>query len=456
MKIIIVSGGHIGSNVARHLVSENQQVTVLEKSSSVVDRLENQLDAMVICGDATNINVLEEAGIKDADIFIPVTDQDNVNILSSILAKKLNPALKIIAKVKYYSYIFDGSLITPEGLYIDHVINPNDIIINKIACMMDYPEATEIESFYEGRVQLVGFTADRSFPFLNKTLIETVRSDQFFHGIRVVAIQNEDKLVIPNGNSRIEENDRVFLIAKTPDIKTLMKKYIQKKAPLKHLILASEPQILLNLVEQIQRSRRRATIIEQDRTLCQKYTHKLDSVTVIHGAATDASVFRELSTAHTGFAAITDADEFNIVSCATAKSRGISKVMCSIRDIPLVRLINSVAAIDAVFSSNVIAAGEILQHTRGGHINSMVYFSGVPAEIIEISIADPIPSLNKPISEAGIPAGMIISSILRKGRVIIPTGSEELHLNDQVTCFILPEALDRVDRFFGSNLVIGR
>jgi len=453
---IIIGAGNIGSNIARHLISENHHVTVIERNKATVRKVENQLDALMVCDDATDIRTLDQAGVKDVDLLISVTDRDNVNILSAILAKQLNPNLQCIVKVKYYSAVFDGVRISPSDLNLDYIINPNDLVIDKIINLMDYTDATEIINFYGGKVQLVGFVAGKHFPFLGEKLFEVARHDQFFHEIRVTAIHRNGKLIIPTGTNMILENDKVFCIAKTHHIQHLMKKYIQKGPPIRNLIISSEPQILPDLVERVRKTHRTVTIIEEDKAQCARYTHQLDGVVVINGVGTDASVFRDMNTGGSCYVSITDRDEFNIVSCATAKSQGIGKVMCSIRDMALVQLINSIATIDSVFSSNVIAAGEILKYTRGGHINSMTYFSGVPAEIIEITIADKIPSLGKQLRDVKTPKGMIVASILRGGEIIIPTGKDELLLNDRVICFVLPESLDAADSFFASNLIIGR
>lgn len=456
MRIIIVGGGNIGSNIARYLIGENHQITLIEKKRATVTKVENQLDAMVICDDATDIHTLDQAGVSHADLLISVTDQDNVNILSAILAKRLNPEIQCIVKVKYYSAIFDDDRIHPSDLNLDYIINPNDLVVEKIISLMDYPEATEIIGLYGGLVQLVGFVATKNYPFLGEKLFEVAKHDPVFHEIRVSAIERAGKLIIPTGTNMILENDRVFCIAKTPHIQHLMRKYIQKGPPIRNLIICSEPQIVPDLVERVRATHRKVTIIEEDKVLCARYSHQLDGVVVINGTATDASVFRELNTVGSCFVSITDRDEFNIVSCATAKNRGISKVMCSIRDMALVKLINSITSIDSVFSSNVIAAGEILKHTRGGHINSLTYFSGVPAEIVEITIAEKIPSLGRKLRDVKTPKGMIVASILRGDEIIIPTGKDEILLNDRVICFLLPGSVSAADEYFGSNLIVGR
>ena len=456
MNIIIIGAGNIGSNIARSLIHENHHLTLIDRSAETVQKAQSELDALVICGDGAGIKTLREGGVAECDLLIAVADDDGINILTSYIAKRLNPKIKTFAKVKYYSTFFDEQQVSPADFFIDVVINPNDLVIDKIISLIDNPDAIEIINYHGGQVQLAGFLLTEKFLFAGESLHAIAEKDALFARIRVAAISRSGVIIIPNGTHKLRTGDKIYCVGKTPDIQLMMRKYFNQALSFNNVILTSEPKILPRLVERIKKSGRSVVIIEQDKELCKRFSEELDDVKVIHGYSTDASVIREVGTPRSVYVAMTDHDEFNIVASATAKNHGIPKAMCSIRDIDLVPILSSIAYIDSFFSANVLATGEILRYSRRGNINSVTYFSEISAEIIELTILDKIPILGKQLRNIDIPDGMIIASILRDEEIIIPNGDDMLLLNDKVLLFVLPASLHDVDLFFATNLIIGR
>ncbi len=456
MKIIIIGGGNIGSNIAVPLIRENHDLVIIEQNPEIIHRIENELDALIINGDGAGIDSLKRAGINNSNLLIAASDDDRVNVLSSILAKKLNPSIRTLVKIKNCSNYFDNDKINISEFNFDQIINPNQLVIDKIVSLIEIPEAVDIIDFCDDKVRMIALIIYPEFELINKTLIEISTENNIFQKIRITGIYRNEKLIIPKGNEKLQLYDRIYCIGKPSDIDSLLKLYFNKNKKIKNVVISPEPKILPDMVKAIQKTGCNITIIEPDREKAEKYSEIFDNVLVINGYSTDTSILNEIKRKQSCYLALTDNDEYNIISSATAKSHGIDKTICSIRNIALTPILTSFSLIDATFSNNVLTIGEILKFSRRGNINSVTYFSEIGAEAIEITILDKISILEKKLSEVDIPNGMIIAAIIRNKSIIIPTGNDCLLFNDRVIVFVLPSSLKEVDVFFSSNLIIGR
>lgn len=456
MKIIIIGGGNIGYGIAVPLIRENHNVTIIEKNENKVKKIKNELDAMVISGDGVDIETLNSADIKNCDMFIAVADDDNVNFLSSVLAKKLNIKMKVIVKIKQFLKFFNNDSCKATDFPFDHIINPNDLVIEKIEYLIANPYASDLISFYDNQIQLLKLTINDKFIFANQTLTEIAKKNTILQRIRITAILRQAMVIIPHGDEMILPGDRIFCAGKTEDINTFIKNSYTDTFKIKNVIISSEPKILPDLLNKLKKHKYKITVIDPDKATCHKLAQNTDKIKIINGFSTDSSIINELNFKDSCYISLTDNDEFNIVSSTTLKNNGISKVMCSIKNMSLISILSSIEYIDCFFSSNVMTTGEILKFSRKGNINSITYFSEINAETIEISIFDEIPILGQKLKDIKIPDGMIIMSIIRGEEIIIPTGDDYIIKNDRVIVFVLTKSLQKVDMFFVENLIIGR
>lgn len=214
MKVIIVGAGDIGTALAKRLIEDDHDVVVLEKDTEKISSLTDKLDAMLVQETGERISALVDAGIKDADVFIAVTDSDELNIMFCMIAKKLGD-IKTVARVRNPEYSGLKMLLTSEQLGIDIMIDPEGLAAFEIAKLIENPEASEIEFLAEGKIKLVALRADRGSELINKPLTSLPISPNYL----VVGIFRENgKMVIPKGEDRFMANDMIYIIKKTGTI----------------------------------------------------------------------------------------------------------------------------------------------------------------------------------------------------------------------------------------------
>ena len=449
MNIVMVGGGNVGVIIARKLISENHNVTIIEENEQVVQNLQNSLDAMIITGSGIDIDVLNHANIKNASLFLAVTNDDRINLITSKLARKLsNEDTIIIAKLENAYLFFDNELIKPEDFGINSIIDLKQLSIDKISTLIEHPEAIEIIDYYKENIQLIGIKIYENFQYLDKTLKEIGMACDLFKNTRVVAINRNARIIIPAGYNKIHIGDKIYLIGAAEIIQKIKKKYFDPKIKLSNIIIIDGNTRAKELANHLVKKNRKVTIIESDHQKCQILSRELKNVTVMQGTGTDINVVNEADIKKSCFVAITKNNEYNLMSAVFAKNHEAAKTICMISNIELVPIIHTLPAIDVTFSPHLLAAGEILRICRKGNIISVTPFSEINAETINFLISENIDILEKPLEEIKFPDGMIIGVIIRDNQIIIPTGKDKIKLYDKVIVFILPSSFAAAGKIF--------
>ncbi len=206
MKIFIVGAGEVGFNLAERLASENHEVIILDKNEHKTDQISSQINAMIFNGDGSSVTDIEEAGIENTDIFVAVTDKDEVNLISCFIANNYNIPLKI-ARIQNEEFLN----LDTEKLGIDLIINTNLAVANEVENLVKFAEAHEFITFDNGKVILFGLKIDKDNPFCNKNLIE-LNSYRKKYPFLIIAIDRNNDFIIPKGSDKILENDHIVFL----------------------------------------------------------------------------------------------------------------------------------------------------------------------------------------------------------------------------------------------------
>jgi len=451
MKIVIAGGGDVGVKIAEKLIYENHNVTILEKDPQLIKILQSKLDAMVILGDATNINTLIKANILSAESFIAVTNSDSDNLIACSLVKKCcKNNISVTCKIDSYYQYFNEEYISPKDFGIETIIKPLEITVSKIMELIKNPSIFEIMNYADNMAQLVGVKVKRNFEYKGIPISEISIKDSLFSKVRLVAIQREGKVIVPKGQDVIHPKDKLYLVGKTNIVKNIVEKHFFNPMNLKNIIIVGGTKHAIELSKALNKSGKNITIIEEDKFRCKKLSFLLDSVLIMNGSATDSHLMDEIAVEDSCVISMSNNDEYNILSAFTAKKYGASKTMCLVKNSSIVTLINNLDPIDTVVSPHSLTIGDILKHTRKTDLFSVSPFTEIDAEIVGINITQNLPILNIPIKDINPPKKSIIGVIIRKNNVIIPTGDDIIKLGDKVIIFLLPEAISEVDKMFSA------
>ena len=451
MKIIIVGGGEKGLALA-NLLTNKHQVTIIEQDEQIIKSLQSELDALIIQGNGIDINILKQANVKNASLFLAVTNDDNINIIACFMAKRLNKKnLIIVGKIEDAYLYFSNHSIQPKDFSINMLIDPKILSIQKIIKLIEHPEANEIVNYSGKQSQLIGIRVNKSFSFIGKSLKDIGNVNEIYKKIRIVAIYRNEEIIIPTGKDIILPKDKIYIIGRTDIVEKVRKIHFDPKFHLRNIVIIGGNKIGKELAKSLVDIGKKVTIIEANKNKCEQLSQELNNVLIIHGSGTDAYTFNEVMIENSCFVSITNDDEYNMISAVYAKKYKALKTICMIRNIALVSIIHNMTAIDAVFSPHQLTVGEILRYCRKGDIISVTSFSEINAETIDVLISEKISILNKPLQDIKFPSGMIIGVITRENKVIIPTGQDMIKLNDKVVIFVLPSAIYEVQKIFSRN-----
>ncbi|PLY00336.1 MAG: Trk system potassium transporter TrkA [Desulfuromonas sp.] len=450
MRILIVGAGQVGYFLSERLSLEGHEVTLIDRSDENLRRAEDRLNVLGIAGNGASAETLEQAGISDTDIFIAVTDFDEVNILACLLAREYDVKTRV-ARVKSIEYTGAGAILSKEKLGIDLLINPNDAVADEIVKIACRTGAFDVAEFVEGQVQFLGYRIEENSPICNLTLRELGEIRGIYRFV-ITAITRNGKTLIPRGDDTIQAGDSIFIFAHTQDLPSIQYMLQQdtsaKKQQRQRAFILGGGHIGLRIAKQLEEERFEVRLIERDEERCEILSAKLAKGMVIHADGTDIRTLVEegIEVADI-FIATTDSDETNILSSLLARQHGAERTLALVSSPEMLGLAPTLG-IDACVSPRISAASAILKYVRRGEIISITAIEGSNAEAMEIELKKESKNLGIPLHDLVFPENAIIGAIVRGETYQIPDGESTLEAGDRVVVFALPEALVKVERFF--------
>ncbi|MGL5381466.1 Trk system potassium transporter TrkA [Clostridium sp.] len=433
MNIIIVGGGKVGYTLAKYLSLEHDNVTIIDKNEDALERINNNLDVMCIKGTCTNLKVLYEAGIEETDILISVTDSDELNMLCSLAAKKLG-VKHTVARVRTPDYDEDISLLT-EAIGIDLVINPEKAVATEIAKRIKFPSVCSIDSFSHGQVNLVGFKVTEKIGLAGKKIsdIDFVKGNVIFCGI-----ERDDEVIIPNGDYVFHEDDRIYVIGEHREIQTLFKKLGKYKTRVKNSMIIGGGKISYYLAKAMEEIGVNCKIVEKEIEKCEELTELLPDSIIINGDGMDQDLLHsERVTAMDSFITLMGRDEDNLIASIFAANNNVDNIITKItrdnyNEIATSVGINSIVNTKLITSYKIIKYVRTLKNKRGSSIRHIRRICNEKAEAIEFLIGDKTLNKNIKLKELNLIDDLLVSTILRNNKIIIPTGDDCLKNDDRV------------------------
>lgn len=438
MKIIVLGAGQVGASVAHSLSNEENDITVVDTDASRLKVLQERLDIRAVVGHASHPKVLVRAGIEDADLIIALTNSDEVNMTACQVAYTLYNTPTRIARVRCSDYIENSELFDREHCPVDVLISPETLVTEHIARLIEYPGALQVLDFADGRAQLVATQANAGSPLVGHRL-QTLREHMPANAdARIAAIYRQDKTIIPDGSTVIEENDIVFFLAAQRNIRTMMKELRPLGNPARRIILAGGGNIGSNLARRLER-RHHVKIIEQNFDRAEAIAENLEKTIVLVGDCADVELLREEAIDTTDiYCALTNDDEANILSSMLAKQMGAKKVIALVNRAAYVDLIES-GPIDIAISPQQVTIGALLTHIRRGNMVRVHSLRRGAAEAIEaIALGDKRSSkvVGRTIEEIDLPTGTTIPAVVRGDEVIIAHHDTVIQEHDHVILFV--------------------
>lgn len=447
MNIIIVGCGKVGTAIAQQLDNEGYNVTVVDLNADALRRVTDVADVMGVEGNGVVHSVLSEAGIEDADIFISMTESDELNLLCCLIAKKSSDC-KTIARVRNPVYVSERNFIKYK-LGISMIVNPELEAANEIARLFTIPSAMEVDTFNRGRIELLKTMIPIGSP-LDGVQIKNALG-KLSGKILICAIERQGEIIIPSGEDYIHAGDKISFITTHKDASAFFKKAGVGKDHIKSIIIVGGGKITYYLTNKLCEYGFRVKIIEKDRQRCEH----LDSVfpgdvIVINGDGSDRRLLLEEGIEDAdGFAAITDFDEENVMLSLYVSTNFDTKTVTKVNKFDFDDVLSKIPIGSVVYPKNIIADMIVsyvkaLKNSEGSNVQTLYNIVGGKAQALEFAVKNASDVTDVPLCELRLKKNLILCCIVRDGKSIIPSGQDKIHIGDTVVVVTTNKNLDDI------------
>lgn len=454
MKIIILGAGQVGRTAAYHLAREAaNEVTVVDVQDELLRDLQDRLDIRTLVGSGTQPSVLEAAGARDADIFIALTNSDEVNMVACQICWSLfNKDATRIARIRSADFTKHTKLFSDEdrAFAVDVPISPEQLVTDHVVHLIHYPGALQVLDFADGRIRLVGVKALQGGALVGQQLKQLPTHMQG-RDARVAAIYRGGQSIKPEGNTVIEHGDEVFFIAAREDIRRVMNEMQKLEDPVRRVVIAGGGNIGFRLAQRLE-GEHQVKLIERDPRRARRVSELLNNTIVLSGDAADEELLLEenIDSADV-FVAVTNAEEANILSAMLAKRLGCHKVMALINRPAYAELMQS-GSIDIALSPQQVTIGSLLAHVRRGdvvRVHSLRQSAAEALEVIVHGVQGEGRVIGKRIENIPLPEGTTIAAIARGDQVLIAHHDTMIQRDDHVILFLTDRRhVEAVERLF--------
>lgn len=434
MNIIVVGCGKVGTTLAKQLIQEEHNVSVIDTNRNVVNLFSNSFDAMGVVGNGASYSVQIEAGIETAHLLIAVTGSDELNLLCCLIARKAGNC-KTIARVRNPIYNKEVRFIKEE-LGLSMVINPEYEAASEISRLLRFPSAIEINTFYKGRLELLTFMVEEG-SILHDMQVKEIRS-KLKVDILICTVERGEEVIIPDGELRLLEHDRVSIIASHKNAIDIFMKIGLVHKSVKSTMLIGGGAISYYLATQLLKNGISVKIIEENKKRCEHLTELLPKAMIIHGDGTDKELLLEEDlTEMQSFASLTGIDEENVLLSLYAHSKINGKIITKVNRIDFDEVLDTLD-LGSIIYPKYITSQYILQYVRamsnsiGSNVETLYKIKKDRAEALEFHVTEESGLIGIPLEKLDLKKNLIICSIMRNGSVITPKGQDSIMAGDHV------------------------
>lgn len=446
MNVMIVGAGEVGFHIADRLSREGYHVTIVEKDPESARRLRNSLNALVVEGNGADTQTLDEARISAMQLFIAVTDLDEVNLVTCLLANDYHVP-QIIARIKTLAYTSAEWRRNADKLGIGLIINPQTVVTEDICHSVAYSAASEVVEFAHGRVVFLGYPIGPNSPLADISM-QTLGEIRGLYRMIVTGINRNGMTITPRGDDVIQTGDTIYFVCNKRDLPAITDLFGFEERVTKNIFVLGGGEVGRRVAARLAELRYRVKLIESNRAVCEELASCLEDVQVLNAAGTELEVLKSegLEKADV-FIAVTGDDQSNILCSLLAKHHGAKRAIALV-DQPVYVTLAPSLGVDVCISARLATASAILTYVRQAKVVSMAVVEQSDSEVIEFSLPPSSSILHQPLKSLQMPPGSIVGAIVRGEEAIVPSGDDHFEAGDHVIVFTLPESAKSVARFF--------
>ena len=434
MKIIIIGNGKVGYTLARQLSGEDHDLVLIDQRAEALQNADGVLDVLCLEGSGASIQVLLEAGVRQAELVVAVTGSDELNIVCCLIAKKLG-ARHTVARIRSPEYFKEANLLKRE-IGLNMIINPEYAAAQEISRLLRVPTAFSVESFARGLVEMIGFPVAESDGLAGVTLYEYNKRHP--NGVLICAVVRGEEVFVPNGGFVPQVGDKAYVIGSQRETARFFRGLGRDGNRIRQITVLGGSRIATYLTWAVEKVGMKVRIVEQDPAKCQALADKLPGAMVIRGDGTDSEVIEGEGLLDTdAFIALTNRDEENLLMAMTAQKRGLKKVIAKMNRPNYIDMMRQFG-VDSIISPKDITANQISAYVRameggqGSAVENLYKLLGGKVEAVEFTAAANTKFLDKPLKDLHLKKGLLVAAIAREGKTVIPDGATSILAGDRV------------------------
>ncbi|MCZ6726954.1 MAG: Trk system potassium transporter TrkA [Acidobacteria bacterium] len=442
-RYVVMGAGEVGFHLARALSAEGHDVTVIEIDPSKRERIEEELDVLVIAGNGAHPPVLTAAGAASCNLFMAVSSSDEANLAAACLAKRLG-AQRTVVRVGEANEVITERRLLEEVFSVDLLLSTQLLTTTRILNQIRGHNTMAVEYLADGKVQLRKIRLDGDSPLTQKPLREVEMPKDSL----VVAYFRGKQLTVPSGDDRAEPGDDALILGTTAVIGEAERLVSSSREVVGTVVIAGGGRTGRTVAQALSSFDAQIKIIERDRTCAEELATLFPRCQVIHGDATDFSLLQveRIDLADT-FVALTGHDESNLMASLLARDLGVPQELALVHRAETSHLWRRLG-LHHVFSPRALAYARIREYVESGYSANIVSLQRGAAVVIERQLASASPAAGVTLAEMAAPRGLIVGAVVRGRKVFVPRGSDRLEVGDLVILFVQEEELDTVRLLF--------
>ena len=450
MRVIVCGAGRVGFGIAERLAAENIDVTVVDQSRDLIRVTSERLDVKGIVGNGAHPEVLAKAGARDADMIIAVTYSDEVNMIACEAAHAIFKVPTKVARIRSAGYLDPrySDFYGKNYLSIDVIISPEREVSESILQRLATPGAFEVKDFADGAIWAVGVKLKDDCPILSTPLRQVA---ELFPDLKItiVAVRRDGRVLRVHSQNQLSAGDEIYFVADRKDVTRALEIMGEAAAPTRRAVIIGGGNIGMHVARGLERlGAMKIRLIEKDQKRAEAAAELLERTVVLQGDGLDRALLREagVETAET-CVAVTNNDQVNILAAVVARREGAKRSLVLVNDMEYGAIAESVG-VDRYIDPRATTISKILQHVRRGRIKGVYSLAGGQAELVDAIALDTSPLVNKPLSDAELPEGVMIGAVLRDGVVSMPKASTVIKPGDRVVLMALKDYVKDVEQMF--------
>lgn len=446
MKIVIAGAGSVGNQLANMLSKQEHDIILIDADETRLELINNKLDILTIAGSCTSVGALRDASVGKADLYIAVNPNEDQNINSGILAKKLG-AKRTIVRVNNSEYLEEDNQEHLRSVGIDAVIYPERLSAFEIVSLLKESVARQSQNFSDGRLRLIGVKLWDKALVLNQTLIEI--GEKYGTGnFRVVAIKRHNDTIIPKGNDKLLYGDMIFVVTKPEYVSEVYQLCGKEQFEIKNIIIVGASKIGVKAASLLSELNYNVKLIERNRDRCNELTDKLNNILIINGDGRDISLLKEEGIKTTdAFISLTASSETNILTCLLAKKLGVRRSIAEVENIDFIDLAENIG-VGSIINTKLIAAANIYRHTTNVDIKCLRFLTVSEAEVFEIEAVEGAKITKGSLRKINFPNNATVGGVIRGEESIIALGNTVIQAGDKVVIFAEQNVVEKVIKMF--------